>query len=565
MYKDTNELNPIVEWLLKGSLIGGGVASASALISQVLEAKRQKKLKDERDKGEITPNTIVLRIKKKAECNRAKKNCTNKATKEVKKAKVKVSPTVEAKDIMYSASDKPRGMNGQFTSIRTKEASITEKAFSILSFGTGAVGGYYLVDKLASKLDQNRLKKQIEAAQTEYIDLLDGKIVKGAESFSELFMFNNHEFDDFEKEVATSIQKEAGAPTDIYNILSSIPKVTRSVVNGAENATSTLLAAYILGIGGSAYLTKKLLEKHFKDVNEQVEPEKQTKIIFKSASSEFEIQPEEMLATVIVMRDCIADSTPPHIKTAWFPGQSIVENKVGKGVEKTIEELSKTPEGINYLFNWWLAKNRYISASDLSNVKMPNVSEGGFLNSYGTQYFDNHKEKFGKNINSAVLRGIQAHPEEWFRVIGNAQNKQYLDQIIESEIDTLGNKGGFAGFMMNIPIIGDWIRKLISWYYTSTSYGRKSVANKVLGSLTQGKTPRSVSNMISRYDFSGSDGSYWSPKYEIIRTETPDTQNVQIEQPQQSQQPQQTQQPQPQQSMTNSYEVYDNKESPPIL
>lgn len=530
MAKDTNELNPIVEWLLKGSLIGGGVASTSALISQVLEAKRQKKLKDERDKGEITPNTIVLRIKKKAECNRAKKNCTNKATKEAKKAKVKVSPTVEAKDIMYSASDKPRGMNGQFTSIRTKEASITEKAFSILSFGTGAVGGYYLVDKLASKLEQNRLKKQIEAAQTEYIDLLDGKIVKGAESFSELFMFNNHEFDDFEKEVETNIQKEAGLTTDVYDAIKKGPnllkKIPKFVINGAENATSTLLAAYILGIGGSAYLTKKLLEKHFKDANEQVEPEKQTKIIFKSASSEFEIQPEEMLATVIVMRDCIADSTPPHIKTAWF-GQKLLDKILEPSIDNYTTELSKTPEGRDWIFKFWLADNNFIDPAVLANTPPPIEQSRNAIYGRAKAYIQNNMGRFSDKIKSTVLRNMQANPEEWFKMIGSAENKQYLDAIIDRQIDAFANanNSGFSGFMMKIPIIGDWIRKLISWYYKNTSSGRKSIANKAMGFFTQGGSPLRAQNILQNYDFSGNNGSYWSPKGNIPQTEpvTPQT------------------------------------------
>ena len=136
--------------------------------------------------------------------------------------------------------------------------------------------------------------------------------------------------------------------------------------------------------------------------------------------------------------------------------------------------------------------------------------------------------RFSDKIKSTVLRNMQANPEEWFKMIGSAENKQYLDAIIDRQIDAFANanNSGFSGFMMKIPIIGDWVRKLISWYYKNTSSGRKSIANKAIGFFTQGGSPLRAQNILQNYDFSGNNGSYWAPKGNIPQTEPVTPQSI---------------------------------------
>jgi hypothetical protein len=484
------KVNPVLESLAKGLAIGGGAAAVSALASQILEAKRQKKLKEEHDKKEISPNTIVLRIKKKAECKKKKKTgCGG----ECKKKKVKVLPSVEEKDLNNSGFGHTRDMNGRFSSITTKEAqefkSIPGEATGILAFGGGTLGGYYLINKLAKKLEKKRLEKQIEAAQQEYIDLLDGKIVKGAEAFSDLFMFGNTEFEDLETSVATDMQKSAGVPSDVFNLITKGP---RNLINSSKHISSALLASYILGIGSSAYVAKKLLENHF-DADNEEEPEKETRIILKTASSEFEIQPEEMLATIGIMKDCISDSLPPGVKIAAGTDYSV------------LDEISKRKGGKQWILD------QYSSMNGLPTRKSTFMFENLplFIKNKKTLFdIKNNPKNHSAGIKSYVMGMMQKDPESWFKLLGNKYNNGIVRMKAEEQINNFGKNGGILGFLSKIPFLGKLIKSFSKWYTQNSSWGKKMVARKTLKQM--GVVGDRAKNIISKYDFSN--GSGWSEK-----------------------------------------------------
>ena len=455
----------------KGLAIGAGAAATVALIRQVIEANRQKKAKEKRYAGNIDPNTVVLRVRKQAE-----DKC------------LKIEGP-ESRELHPVSTVGPRELDGRFASAFGKRENTSEKsagflsdsmagAGGILAAGGGAVLGYTLVSKLAQKLEQQRLKKQIEAAQTEYINLLDGK-TKTAEAFSKIFLFDDPTIDEIDGE----LRKEAGVPTDIYDIISNAPRTAKGVSAG-------MMAAWILGAGASAYVAKRLLENKF-DQQEEEEPEKQTRILFKASSSEFEIPPEHMLATIGVLRDCIADSIPEGVKTAASaPDYSV------------LDDIEKMDGGRQWLLDQYASQNG-LQRDQASDFKIPLSMKL----KYGKTLSDIRKnpDKHSAGINSKVMGMMQNDPEGWFKLLGSDRNNDIVRMKANEQIANMGKNGGFMGFLSKIPFLGGFIKNIMNWYMNSVG-GRRMLARSTLGQM--GVTGDRAKGILSGYDFTDKG---WAP------------------------------------------------------
>lgn len=302
-----------------GFMLGGSLAAISGLIADRIEANRQLKRKKERESTTISPDTVVLFARKptkmaQAACNETHDGCQVNDQHD----KPKVEPAVSSKLVRYLGNSQPREPNGRYSSLG-KTAEQQPRGFSWdrmwdngwgLALGIGAMPlGYAVVNKLHTKLEENRLKKQIAAAQTEYIDLLQGN-TKDAEALEFLDMVGIPRPSDIEK---TAQAKDTYVPETWLGKLvhSTVESDTaRSVGNSVERLGSAGLAALLLSTGATAYITRKLLQHKFDKEKPDDEPERVTRILFKSGSSEMEITPDQMLFTIAVMQDCLADSIP---------------------------------------------------------------------------------------------------------------------------------------------------------------------------------------------------------------------------------------------------------------
>lgn len=346
------ESHPVLTLGAGGLMVGGSLAALSGMISDHIEAKRQRKLKQERESDEISPDTVVLRIRKKAEDSTVSEEQQPAGGKIPQTTPVpKVEPTVEGRDVKYMGAQQPREPNGRYSTLgKTAFDRMVNNGFGLAAFIASMPLGYKLVDSLHTRLEEKRIKSQIAAAQQEYIDLLDGKPAeKDAEAFLDFIGLEHPEF-----EKTAQANPAPAKPTMLGNVAGWLGGIADKAKNqnttlgkywkGVEDLGSAGIAMLLLGTGASAYITNKLLHKNFdKPEEEEEEPQKVTRILFKNGSSEQEITPEQFIATIDVLRDCILDSTP---------------------IEKFAAEFAKDDKG-------WQAYNSFADASKNFGFKNP--------------------------------------------------------------------------------------------------------------------------------------------------------------------------------------------------
>lgn len=461
---------------IKAALLTGSAASVVALARQIGEAKRQRDKEKERQRKAVSGNTIVFHLKKNGE------ECC-KACDSIPPSVRKVESLVEKEVNPSTTGTQLRETNGRFTDINSKTAGFIGDTINgtnhILAAIGGGTAGYYLVTKIAQKAEQNRLKKQISAAQQEYLDLLSGSSVKNAEAFMTLFSMDG----DTDSTIG-EIEKSAGIIKDTRDVFKGGSK-------GAQQLSSAALAAYILLAGGSAWATKKLLEKRF-DPPEEEEPQEAPRIIMKAGSAEFEIPPEQMMATIGIMRDCISDSMSDLEKKAADYG--------------FLGDISKSDEGKQFLLDMYAKKN---------GLKRDPFGEGGYKMPIGIAMrhakslgdVASDPDKHSDAINSHVMKMMSGDPEGWFRVLGSNRNTDLVNMKAHEAIGNMGNGTGVKSWFARIPVIGDMFKKFMKWYSTNSRFGRKAVARRSLEGM--GVTGDKADAILDKFNFSSSG---WSPK-----------------------------------------------------
>ena len=468
--------NPELATGVRALAAGGSVAAISAIISDILEARRQRAESAKRKNKGISEDTVVLHVRKpesekaaqacegSCECNPAECDGEKVVGNECKVVP-KVEPATEEREIAYQGQgNQPRAKDGKYSTLGKVAQSKANsnlvswrdffnlldrgeapqsnyswgqtlgKGIQIASVPVFGTLGYYAVSSLHKKLEENRLKKQLAAAQQEYIDLLDGKKVKSAEAFSRMFLFDDKTF---EKQAAGVFDRVGSAIDSAGNFLDSANATSKHLTAG-------MIAAAILTGGASAWLTHKVLANKFDKKDEEEEPNKVTKVMFKefsdksdpgftmpklmfkSAESEYEITPEQFICTIEVLRDCIRDSDPSE-KTAAF--------------------------GIGTVMN---------------NV----VPWDDVLRSYAT----GKGELPAGWTKDVMLKMMRENPDGWFNALGKKENADIRDALVDKYMN---NSSGFLGGLSNIPVLGD-IMKFFARGFMNTKWGRRMMARRAL-------------------------------------------------------------------------------------
>jgi len=115
----------------------------------------------------------------------------------------------------------------------TKEANWQTLTAALLAGGAGAAGGYTLVDKLVQDRRQAALDEELEAAKQEYLDML----MNPKTAFAQLF--------------------HLGAGTEPEEL----EKTAENTFHALDYPLGLGALAFILGSGGTAYLTKQVLDE----------------------------------------------------------------------------------------------------------------------------------------------------------------------------------------------------------------------------------------------------------------------------------------------------------------
>ena len=229
---------------LGGAIAGGGTAALLNLVHMLREQRKEQKSRGEENTDQ---DTIVLNLPPKA-ASIVEKLAYNLTQKPMMSSKItKVDQKTK------SGFRRPEGTKegGQFDSTKVAAGWPTLTAATLAGMG-GAGAGVALVDKLYQMRREKQLKEKLEAVQNDYMQALSGK---KASAIDELF----------------PIKQEKQAAGDSTFGMLNYP------LAGAALLT-------LLGAGGTAYITKKILDEKLREAQGKGLDLPQVKrIVFKSA------------------------------------------------------------------------------------------------------------------------------------------------------------------------------------------------------------------------------------------------------------------------------------------
>ena len=329
MQKKAITVDPTVvgRYALGGALTGGAIASTLNLAHMIRQMRED--LKKRTAKTETDENTIVLTLPRK-HAEQVEQNS------QVSKIKTLVSSN--ARDLIIKGG--PQGqqsrekVSGKFGHQLCKAGSgatgwptLTASALAALVGGTT---GAALVNKMYEVQREKRLQAELDAAKQEYMDLLGGKQVKGAEIIEEMFPY----LGDFEKQADSA-----------FGLLNY------------PLAAAALLT--ILGSGGAAYLTKKILDEKLRETDEKsLDIPKIKRIVLQSAPTTgfkqaSENEREAVAAGLMVMLDVVGHQDlylgDPAVKAAMVEAKLTREAVTGTGSEGNWDTILGVLEGNPHL------------------------------------------------------------------------------------------------------------------------------------------------------------------------------------------------------------------------
>ena len=264
--KQAIDYNILLRAGLGGAAAGTGLMSAVTLLRMINAQKRD--AKDSRGATETDKDTIVLTLPKTAESYTVEKPVSRSWSSLLKKMQTRrMDGTIGAK---VAATGWPT------------------QTGAALAFLGGGVGGAALVDKIYAIHREMKLRRELEAAKREYLDLLAGgepKTAAAVELFNALTPIG----------LDKAAEDRAGPAFGALNYLLSVP---------------ALLS--ILGAGSTAYLTKKILDEKLKETeSEGYEPPRINRIVLKSASGCEDLSRDEAKAAIVLAVQCHAGDPGP--------------------------------------------------------------------------------------------------------------------------------------------------------------------------------------------------------------------------------------------------------------
>lgn len=247
---------------LGGALVGMSAASLIELAHSVALARREQKMRTQ--PTETDENTIVLTLPKQAEISG---KAVVPVVESSKSGEFTVNRGQPQSRETGSGKYGPKLVHDKTASGDTGWPTLTA---SILAALAGLGGGAALVNKVVEKQRQERMQGELDQAKQEYMDLLSGKAVKGAETVEQ--MFGGFEGD---------LEKEAG---DTFGML-NYPLAAMAILS-------------ILGTGATGYLTKRVLDEQVAATN------KATRDIPKVKRIVFRSEPEADASKQASAEDC---------------------------------------------------------------------------------------------------------------------------------------------------------------------------------------------------------------------------------------------------------------------
>lgn len=247
--------------ILSGVLGGAGVGAAANLLRSYREMRKPKG--DETD-----DETIVLTLpsKEAAAGYDGMKDAKPGERKVVATAKGGVQQMREAgkfgKAISRDADAKPVVKDAEGNPGPNSTGTIVANA---LGMTAGGLVAYEAVSRLFDAMQERRLKRKLEAAQKAYISAMEGAS-KRAEIVASVFAPVEHAL------CREPLDKVAG-------ILDVLPGSSPNLI---RYPAAAYVLALLAGTGATAYVTKKVMDKHFPEEKLQKDINRPTRIVFRT-------------------------------------------------------------------------------------------------------------------------------------------------------------------------------------------------------------------------------------------------------------------------------------------
>lgn len=262
--------NRLADTAIQGGLVGAGSYATLALIREVLDALDDRKAEKKRRNPGINKDTIVVTLPASPKTASARDAIVEYA--KIHKKKTPEDKEPQVRQARNSDGTFARGYDVTLSKSALDWGEAGNEAVNIAT-GLGSIGvGWYLTQKVHDYLKQKRLKREIAAAQQEYIDLLMPKEAQDASGYTP----DMTGLKPVRAAAPANGDEQPGPATQFF---------------GLAGGVALLLSA------ASTMLTKKFLDDRFKEPDAPQSANKVKKIVFKSASGDpLETTPVDVVA-----------------------------------------------------------------------------------------------------------------------------------------------------------------------------------------------------------------------------------------------------------------------------
>lgn len=414
------EAHPVLKTMLQFGGVGAGAGALVALVKELKEAMEEREREKERNSNGIAAGTIVLRVpKSKAKDIRSTKKAEIASVKRVPKRVGSRSYEVKACSagaIGDGGDGKPRDSQGRFVekSLKPtlKEASTGAwtRTKEILGGVAALPLGYVAISALREKLRQIAYKKRIEAAQTAYIDLIDGN-GKVAEWLCG----------------AKPEEKTAGAVSDIADLFGGVNDSIKNVGAGG-------MAAFLAAMLGSGWIANKVLRSRFDEPEDDEELPKVNRIVFreyddrpghKKASDDKYDEYEVGYGETLAMLQAITDSMKVNCCVKEAADYSF------------LDKVLANSDGRQWLLDAY-AVSKGKSRPAFEQSKIPGLSMLDKIKYAPTLIgIRRHGDRHMPEIAKYVAGDFKSNPREWFSLVGKKGNRDLVGALASEFVRSL--------------------------------------------------------------------------------------------------------------------------------
>jgi hypothetical protein len=447
------ERNPAVSAGLGGLALGAGSYATVALIKEVLDLIEDRKKKHKLQHPGISSDTIVITTPKVPEKLASARDSftvdTNKGRGHggFKQARNEDGTFASGWELDFNACDSEEEKSASGENNSYNPTMLQDMGDIALggALGIGGAGlGWYLMQKTYDYLKQKRLKREIAAAQQEYIDFLTYGNEKPAE-VKEAQELN------LKPVVQPSLAERA--TNAVGNFVTD--KGNWSAMGGYAGTLAILLAA------ASTYLTKKFLDKKFEDTYDASSIPDDTKvknIVFKTASAE-KIAMTPVDAVAAIEFTSLIISAPGGVeKTAagFYPYGVLPEDQ-----REVAREYMKDPRGYTTMK---MFEGLGMVGDDPSKWKY-NTSQGGELD----------------DLRRQALNIYENDPDGMMKVFMDPKYQKQREFMTRNALQRWYNGTGFGntfvGKLLGAPI--NWLMGVVGNALANTKWGQRLMFNRI--------------------------------------------------------------------------------------